>query len=239
MSISLLKCRPLRGFVMADWFSLMPLKVFISELRFCRLKIGVCSQTHTVLRQARTEKVKPILVLNKIDRLITELKFTPMEAYAHLNKVLEQVNAILGTFEAQDLMEDATKKYEASKEAQEGQSKEAQEASTSVDDIVVDDFEEEQIYFSPTKGNVIFASAIDGWAFRVNQFARIYSKKLGINENMLNKVLQSKQRYCKLNKVLWGDFYLDRKAKRVVKQSGLKGKALKPMFVQFVLDNLW
>jgi hypothetical protein len=35
--------------------------------------------------------VRPLLVLNKVDRLITELRQTPAEAYAHLCRILEQV----------------------------------------------------------------------------------------------------------------------------------------------------
>lgn len=68
-----------------------------------------------MLRQAWVEKVRPILVLNKIDRLITELKLTPSEAYIHLNKILEQVNAIMGTFYAGDVMEEETRKHDAEK----------------------------------------------------------------------------------------------------------------------------
>ncbi len=41
-------------------------------------------ETVTVtLRQTWTEKLKPFLVTNKMDRLITELKMTPGEAYAY------------------------------------------------------------------------------------------------------------------------------------------------------------
>lgn len=177
---------------------------------------GVCTQTHTVLRQARMEKVKPILVINKIDRLITELKLSPLEAYQHLKKIIEQVNAILGVFEVEDLLGEATKRYEANKIQQD------QSNYEDCDEII----ESEHVYFSPAKGNVIFSSAIDGWAFRINQFARLYSKKLGMKESLLNKVL-------------WGDYYLDKKAKRVVNQLGLKGRLLKPLFVQFVLENVW
>ena len=62
--------------------------------------------------------------------------------------------------------------------------------------------------------------------FRTKQFAQIYAAKLGIKEELLNRFL-------------WGDFYLDPKTKRVVGSKGLKGRNLKPLFVQFVLDNLW
>ena len=44
-----------------------------------------------MLRQAWLEGIKPCLVLNKIDRLIIELKLSPLEAYYHIQKVLEQV----------------------------------------------------------------------------------------------------------------------------------------------------
>ena len=37
------------------------------------------------------EGIKPCLVLNKIDRLITELSKSPLEAYEHIRHVLEQV----------------------------------------------------------------------------------------------------------------------------------------------------
>lgn len=39
--------------------------------------------------------------------------------------------------------------------------------------------------------------------------------------------------------MLWGDFYLDPKTKRVLGPKHLKGRALKPMFVQLVLDSIW
>ncbi|XP_029318499.1 LOW QUALITY PROTEIN: elongation factor-like GTPase 1 [Cottoperca gobio] len=51
---------------------------------------GVCPQTQVVLRQAWLENIRPVLVINKIDRLIMELKTHPLEAYSHLQKILEQ-----------------------------------------------------------------------------------------------------------------------------------------------------
>jgi ribosome assembly protein 1 len=55
---------------------------------------GVSAQTHAVIRQAWAEQLQPVLVLNKIDRLIMELQYTPTEAYTHLQRILENVNAI-------------------------------------------------------------------------------------------------------------------------------------------------
>ena len=62
---------------------------------------GVCTQTISVAKQAWDEGLKPILVLNKLDRLITELQYSAEEA---LNRILEQMNALMGTFFNEDLM---------------------------------------------------------------------------------------------------------------------------------------
>jgi ribosome assembly protein 1 len=65
-----------------------------------------------VLRQAWIENVKPILVLNKIDRLVTELKMSPNEAFLHLKQILEQVNAITATMFTQERIEEDARRYE-------------------------------------------------------------------------------------------------------------------------------
>lgn len=65
---------------------------------------GVCPQTRICLKQVYTENLKPILILNKIDRLITEKKMTPLDAYVHISQVLEQVNAVVGNIFASDVL---------------------------------------------------------------------------------------------------------------------------------------
>ncbi|KAG0038959.1 Cytoplasmic GTPase/eEF2-like protein (ribosomal biogenesis) [Podila clonocystis] len=187
---------------------------------------GVCTQTHTVLRQAWRESVRPVLVINKIDRLITELQFTPMEAYIHLNKILEQVNAVMGTFFSENVMEEDYRKKAEKKKDQEGKESSTTGLEDTFSDWHVETQDDSHIYFHPSQGNVIFASAIDGWAFRVDQFAAIYAQKLGMKEAVLRKCL-------------WGDFYLDPKTKRVIGYKGLKGRALKPLAIHLVLDNVW
>ena len=93
--------------------------------------------------------------------------------------------------------------------------------------------DDSSVYFSPKFGNLIFTCAKEGWGFRsvwnfvkpktfleislyifiisiyynycsIEDFARIYSSKLGMKEDVLRKTL-------------WGDFYLNTKTKRIHK----------------------
>lgn len=184
---------------------------------------GVQTQTISVLRQCWVDKLRPLLVINKMDRLITELKLSPSEAYHHLARLIEQVNAVMGSFYASERMEDDLR-WREEREKRLAARAEAQEEE--IDDESYEEKEDEDLYFAPERGNVLFASAIDGWAFRLGKFARLYADKLGIKE-------------ANLRRVLWGDWYLDPKTKRVVGRKKLAGRNLKPLFVQFVLENLW
>uniref|UniRef100_A0ABM5EYZ3 Elongation factor-like GTPase 1 isoform X1 n=2 Tax=Pogona vitticeps TaxID=103695 RepID=A0ABM5EYZ3_9SAUR len=181
---------------------------------------GVCPQTHAVLRQAWLENICPVLVINKIDRLILELKLTPQEAYSHLKNILEQVNAITATlFTSKVLEERAEKEMEAQVTPGAAQGDQVYDWSAGLE--CTDD---SHLYFSPDQGNVVFASAIDGWGFGIEHFAKLYSQKIGIKASVLLKTL-------------WGDYYLNTKAKKIMKADQSKGK--KPLFVQLVLENIW
>ena len=56
---------------------------------------GIMPQTETVLRQALKERVKPILFINKVDRLIKELKLTPEEMQKRFMKIIMGVNKLI------------------------------------------------------------------------------------------------------------------------------------------------
>ena len=59
---------------------------------------GVCVQTETVLRQALTERIRPVLFLNKCDRLFLELQQEPEEAYQGFVKTIQNVNVTVATY---------------------------------------------------------------------------------------------------------------------------------------------
>ncbi|KAG9087027.1 Cytoplasmic GTPase/eEF2-like protein (ribosomal biogenesis) [Ceratobasidium sp. UAMH 11750] len=125
--------------------------------------------------------------------------------------------------------EERERRLQARKEAGADSAENDANAGTDTTDTTVEAYQEkddEDLYFAPEKGNVIFASAIDGWGFRVGRFAQMYAAKLGIKENNLRRVL-------------WGDFYIEPKTKRVISYKHLRGRNLKPLFVQFVLENIW
>ena len=143
---------------------------------------GVCVQTETVLRQALTERVKPVVIINKVDRCILELKEDPEEAYQQFAREIENVNVLISTYK---------------------------------DDLLGD------VQVDPGKGTVAFGSGLQGWAFTLKAFAKMWSAKFGIDRNrMLNK--------------LWGDNFWDAKAKAWRNNNqGADGKKLERAFVQF------
>jgi len=56
---------------------------------------GVMPQTETVLRQALRELVKPVLFINKVDRLIKELQLTPEKMQERFVKIITNVNRLI------------------------------------------------------------------------------------------------------------------------------------------------
>ncbi|KAI4305573.1 hypothetical protein L6164_028934 [Bauhinia variegata] len=176
---------------------------------------GVHIQTHAVLRQCWIEKLTPCLVLNKIDRLISELKLSPMEAYTRLLRIVQHVNGIVSAYKSEKYLSDVDSIL----------------AGPS-GDIVGDESAEfieddEEDTFQPQKGNVAFVCALDGWGFRVHEFAEFYASKLGASA-------------AALQKALWGPRYFNPKTKMIVGKKGIGGGGkARPMFVQFVLEPLW
>eukprot|EP00056_Hartaetosiga_gracilis_P009600 m.138338 g.138338 ORF g.138338 m.138338 type:complete len:1106 (-) comp13154_c4_seq20:711-4028(-) len=170
---------------------------------------GVSAQTHAVLRQAWLENVEPCLVLNKIDRLIVELKMTPMEAYDHIHRVLEQVNLITANLFTGNMIARLDERAD-------------DEGEHDADD----EDDDSNLYFEPQKGNVVFASALDGWGCTIFDFADIVAAKLSCAADALKKCL-------------WGNYYLSREKGSIKVRKGAQEKGKQPLFVMFVLTPIW
>ena len=94
-------------------------------------------------------------------RLILELALSPDEAYQRLEVVINDVNLLY------------TKLTTERHKILFGDNEEA--------------VEHEDLHFRPEKDNVVFASALDGFGFRLGHFASLYSQKLGIDQETLHQ----------------------------------------------------
>ncbi len=173
---------------------------------------------HCALSPGRDqERLKCVLVINKIDRLLTELRLSPAECYQHMTRIIEQVNAIASGLLLGEAMAEAATSPDgvdapaavstssSSSSSTSSASASASAASSSSDaaqsgadankyQFEIDDREESDMQFAPEKGNVLFASAFDGWAFSLVEFAAFYAKKLGMSARALQRCL-------------WGEYY--------------------------------
>jgi len=59
---------------------------------------GVMTQTETVCRQALEERVRPLLYINKIDRLIKELRLSPEKMQEWLFNIVKDFNRLIETY---------------------------------------------------------------------------------------------------------------------------------------------
>ena len=66
---------------------------------------GVMTQTETVTRQALEERVKPVLYINKIDRLVKELRLTPPKMQEWLAGIIGDFNRLIDIYAEPELKE--------------------------------------------------------------------------------------------------------------------------------------
>lgn len=157
---------------------------------------GVCAQTKVAIKQAYDEKLKMILIINKIDRLVIDLKQDSTAMFHSILRVVEDCNVYLSSLYHLDI---------------------------SVQENDEEYCEKPDILFSPEVGNVIFASAIDGWGFTICQIANLYSSLIK------NETEES------LTKHLWNfDCFVSAKDKELKYGAIQKGKP--NLFIQMVTN---
>lgn len=80
-----------------------------------------------------------------------------------------------------------------------------------------------EFLFSPEKGNVVFASAVDNWGFSLDTLCPRIAKQFGMNAKVLKKFM-------------WGQYYYISKTKKIVKVAPRDDSM--EMFVQYALAPL-
>jgi len=66
---------------------------------------GVMPQTETVIKQALRERVKPVLFINKVDRLMKELKLTPEQMQQRFVDIFHEFNDLIRKIAEQEFKE--------------------------------------------------------------------------------------------------------------------------------------
>ena len=148
-----------------------------------------------------------------------------------MRNLLNEINGVMSAFVSEKFISQADTLLATSTEGgalDHGERDDAIERDEYIDDIesdVVTDAEHSTDTFSVERGNVAFACAADGWAFRTDAFAEMYASKLGCSSSALRRGL-------------WGDWFYNPKTRKIVGRKAAGGK-LKPLFVQCVLDPIW
>ncbi|EPY18838.1 elongation factor 2 [Strigomonas culicis] len=137
------------------------------------------------------------LVLNKIDLLISAQQMTAEESYVRLRSIVESCNAALAAYANQMKIQGTELDMEREDPS-------------------------DDVWFDPCKGNVLFCSCYDGWAFDLDFFAELYKEKVPIPH---------------LKDALWGSHYLDPKNK-CTRTTPLKD-GQQPLAVQLMLEPIW
>ena len=137
-----------------------------------------------------------ILVINKIDRLVLELKLSEEDAFLRIQRLIECVNSCISKILQCQLFEEDWGNFESI---------------------------EQSLHFVPAKGNVIFISALHGYAFSLSDFITLWARRLSLDQNELCSAFFSTDHYISSKKIL----------------TGAVKKGRKPLFVQLVLEPLW
>ena len=66
---------------------------------------GIMTQTETVTRQALEERVRPVLYINKIDRLVKELRLDPSAMQKWLSNIIAEFNRLVDIYAETELRE--------------------------------------------------------------------------------------------------------------------------------------
>lgn len=192
---------------------------------------GMCARTHQVVREAHSHQLVPILVINKVDRLCTNLCLTPTEAYLRLRSLLESVNAACAAM----LLSKRAEERQQNDTKDDNNNSQSRTSNGDQHQLTKEEEEEELRWtFDPQWDNVIFASALFGWGFSVPSLARSLFR---------HKILSIKP--VMLKQYLFGDFYFkpgeDANTGKMMKWKADQQQQMHhaPLFAEYGLQPLW
>ncbi|CAM4673266.1 unnamed protein product [Lepidochelys kempii] len=180
---------------------------------------GVCVQTETVLCQAVAERIKPVLMMNKMDHALLELQLEPEELYQTFQRIVESVNVHLWRRDAMLSGEDFM--------------------LIPPQLVIIESLPPPLI--DPLIGTVGFRSGLHGWAFTLKQFAEMYVAKFDAKgEKAQLPPAEHSKKVEDMMKKLWGAKYFDPATGKFSKSAtSPDGKKLPRTFCQLILDPIF
>lgn len=169
---------------------------------------GLCPRTHSLVREAYLHQLVPILVINKVDRLCNEMGLDSTESYVRIRELIESMNAVCASMLNNSAATD--------------------DDVRGVENAIARDAEVEVWNFDPTKGNVVFASALHGWGFTVPTLARslFKSKSVPMKPPLMRQYL-------------FGDNKYNSQTGKMLKWKHSGGGSGEPMFAEYALQPIW
>jgi small GTP-binding protein len=166
---------------------------------------GVRAQTCSVIKQAWKNRIVPILFINKLDKLASLVEEFG-EANSRIRQIVENVNLLF-----HDLLE-------------------AEKEELGLSAIHQEDLDRYQ--FDPVRGNVIFGSALHGWAFDIKNYTdKLVRPKL---EKLFNTQIPN------LYQCMYGEYALPvGKAYPTYSPVSVSNQFPVSMFTKFVIEQLW
>jgi 116 kDa U5 small nuclear ribonucleoprotein component len=173
---------------------------------------GVMMNTERLIKHAILEKLPICLCINKVDRLIIELKLPPSDAYYKLKHIIDEVNALIDKY---------------STEASVSATWTADNVDESTIQHTYAQMPYKQQIISPILGNVCFASSYYRFCFTLKSFAKIYTKHYGDGFD-----------YTKFSLKLWGDVYFNAKTRKFARNKPTTASQQRT-FIEFILEPLY
>jgi translation elongation factor EF-G len=165
---------------------------------------GVTMELEVQLEYAIRSASPMVLIINKFDRFITELRLPPEDVYHKLLQLIENINSIILNLYKLYFGSTILTNFTPNSPNQPNNS-----LSTNEHKYLCP-------FFNPVDNNVIFMSTLHCYAFTLKSFAHLYLIQQDIKVSHLGSDKRSNltpttlpQRIHKLTRLLWGNIYYD------------------------------